>query len=133
MTRDPATGAARARALAILAAALLAAAPPVARAEPSGSGEGSILGSLEQFARGWLRALPEADADDEPDALRFVEYGAPVTELKSTGQTGSPFVGIIRYTERQYRCEDAGRERCVLDSSRPVTEIFRYRNGRWEY
>jgi hypothetical protein len=54
-------------------------------------------------------------------------------ELRPTGRPTSPYVGVLRYTEHVYRCEDLEGTRCEVASSTPVTEIFRFRAGRWEY
>jgi len=53
------------------------------------------------------------------------------TELRRTGSPGSPYVGVLRYTQRVYSCEDLSATRCRVASSIPVTEVFRYRDGAW--
>ena len=54
-------------------------------------------------------------------------------ELRPTGQATVPYVGLLRYTEHVYSCQSAKAEVCSVASTLPVTEIFRYRNGRWSY
>ena len=53
------------------------------------------------------------------------------TELEPTGVRAVPFVGVLHYTERIFSCEDVEASQCVEVASRPVTEIFRYRDGSW--
>ncbi len=54
-------------------------------------------------------------------------------ELRPTGHPSSPFVGILRYEEQVYSCNDVDASNCSVASSLPVTEIFRYQGGRWVY
>ena len=54
-------------------------------------------------------------------------------ELKPTGSAEVPFVGILRYTERVYQCPSVAMRGCTVASVIPVTEIFRYQDGRWIY
>ena len=55
------------------------------------------------------------------------------TELRPTGRPTSPYVGVLRYTEHTYTCNDVHASRCRVTSSLPMTEVFRYRGGRWTY
>ena len=55
------------------------------------------------------------------------------TELKPTGNPESPYVGILRYVEHVYECNGPSDRNCRRVSATPVTEIFRFRNGRWIY
>jgi hypothetical protein len=54
-------------------------------------------------------------------------------ELRPTGNARAPYVGLLRYTEHVYSCESMEAETCRIASSVPVTEIFRFQNGRWSY
>ena len=54
-------------------------------------------------------------------------------ELRPTGHPSAPYVGLLRYTELVYSCRSADAKDCSIASSVPVTEIFRYQNGRWVY
>ena len=53
-------------------------------------------------------------------------------ELRPTGYPRAPFVGLLRYTEQQVSCQTPNRA-CGVTAATPVTEIFRYQNGRWVY
>ena len=55
------------------------------------------------------------------------------TDLQPTGRPGAPWVGVLRYTERTFVCDDAQGATCHVTSSVPVVEVFRYRDGRWTY
>jgi hypothetical protein len=55
------------------------------------------------------------------------------TELQPTGRPGSPYVGVLRYTENVVTCADLRATECHTVSTVPVTEVFRLRDGRWVY
>lgn len=55
------------------------------------------------------------------------------TELRPTGLSVSPYVGVLHYKELVYTCRDVQGSRCAVTSSQPLTEVFRYRDGRWTY
>jgi hypothetical protein len=55
------------------------------------------------------------------------------TEIRPTGRPSAPYVGVLHYTEHTYTCADALGNDCRVTSSLPVTEIFRFRDGRWGY
>ena len=54
-------------------------------------------------------------------------------ELRPTGHPASPYIGILRYSEQLYTCQDLSSGQCTVASTSPVTEIFRYQDGRWIY
>ena len=56
-----------------------------------------------------------------------------LTELRPTGRPSSPYVGMLHYTEHVFTCNDVRGGGCAVTSSLPVTEVFRYRDGRWSY
>ncbi len=129
-----------------MVAALVLSQPPMAIAG-EGNGiepqmDGQVLTSLDLFAFSWMQqlrtqstqpALETISYSTRRAVLSYREFSSPLTELKATGYAAAPFVGLIRYTERIYACFDSQRQQCVLSSSTPVTEIFRYQNGRWIY
>jgi hypothetical protein len=55
------------------------------------------------------------------------------TELRPTGRSASPYVGVLHFTEHTYTCSDVYGSRCTVTSSLPLAEVFRYRDGRWTY
>jgi hypothetical protein len=98
--------------------------------------------SFEQFAAeriGKMRARADRARERatlQPGARKPVAtYRASAepfeTELRRTGRPASPYVGVLRYTQHVYSCEDLSATRCRVASSIPITEIFRYRDGEW--
>jgi len=100
--------------------------------------------SFQRFVEDWMqkvRAL-EMEHRDHPTVssgaarplVTYRGYGDDYSfELRPTGHARAPYVGLLRYTEHVYSCETAAAESCRIASSVPVTEIFRYQNGRWSY
>jgi hypothetical protein len=127
-------------ALLLTATAALADSP----AAVSGSAHNRAEASFHRFAEGWMqkvRALEEKhrsnptvkDAATRP-LVTYRGYGDDYSvELRPTGHPKSPYVGLLRYTEHLYSCETMQAESCRVASTVPVTEIFRYQNGRWTY
>ncbi len=99
--------------------------------------------SFDQFAKRWMgkMATVERDSRRAPDkagatgpAVKYTGYSPEfTTELKPTGYAQVPWVGVLHYTERLYRCADASLGQCSIASVIPVTEIFRFQNGKWVY
>ena len=66
--------------------------------------------------------------------VTYRDYGDDFTvELRPTGHAVAPYVGILRYQEQVFSCRNLGSNDCSLSSQIPVTEIFRYQDGRWVY
>ena len=113
--------------------------PALAGALPSVE---AATSSFEQFAAqriGKLQARAERARERatlQPGSSKPVAtYRASTepfeTELRRTGSPASPYVGVLRYTQHVYSCEDLSATRCRVASSIPITEIFRYRDGEW--
>jgi hypothetical protein len=128
-------------ALVLLLPAAACATPPAAPAEPVD--QGARL-SFSRFAKDWMgkmqrlqvknRAQPSVRPGATKPVVTFRGYGSDfTTELKATGHPQAPYVGILRYLEHLYTCTDPDGKRCSLASTTPVTEIFRFQNGRWVY
>jgi hypothetical protein len=77
-------------------------------------GDPEVEASFRAFAHGWLEKLRRAGTGREIG--REFE-----TELRPTGDTRAPWVGVLRYCERR------------RGSSAIVTELFRFQAGRWVY
>ena len=124
-------------ALALCAGAALAEGAAVpASVAPVASGQSVASEAFSTFARTWLEKLQHGNGKVETDGAvttRRKLDGDFTTELRPTGQATAPYVGLLRYTEHVYRCTGAGEDSCVVQASIPVTEIFRYENGRWVY
>jgi hypothetical protein len=111
---------------------------------PADAGAAGAERSFDGFAREWIaRAVARGQrASDAPRArsgaagmaftYRAVDEDFE-TELKPTGRPSVPWVGVLHYTEHTYTCADALGSDCRVTSSLPVTEIFRFRDGRWGY
>jgi hypothetical protein len=136
------------RRLAALLAALAvpcgaALADPPARFDPDASSR-SAKASFETFARDWMARVQARGERDRanprlsPGATQLVatyrEVGREFeTELQPTGRPATPYVGVLRYTERVVTCADLHATDCRVVSTLPVTEVFRLRDDRWVY
>jgi len=119
-------------ALAVLATLLLApasfAGPPAALAE----GHDSAAASFDRFADSWMERMRTNGQTRKGTA--YTGYGANVQrELRATGSPRAPWVGILHYDEHVYQCSNPSRTSCGVTRTTPVTEIFRFQNGRWVY
>ena len=86
--------------------------------------------SLEQKHR----ASPKVQGGATHPLITYRGYGDRYSvELRPTGHARAPYVGLLHYTELVYSCRTVEAESCQVASSVPVTEIFRFRNGRWSY
>lgn len=139
--------------VAVLAAALALLVAPGAGADdlesatPASIAEGGDAGahaSFQVFAASWMQKMHRVEADQRrnptvrPGAERaLVTYRGYEDdyeiELRATGHPTSPYVGILRYTERVYSCDSVKALDCTVASRIPVTEIFRLQAGRWIY
>jgi len=115
-----------------------------------GESQQKIEQAFDVFAKRWLSELSESAKPDR-DQRRFLTPAKPggtagaqtytfrksdgnyVIQTKETGNASAPFIGILSYTESVYVCKDPAREDCELVESSPITEIFPYRDGRWQY
>lgn len=103
--------------------------------------------SFDQFARSWMDSVqelgvPASSATMIGDGITRNRDGVVTvrkyvdnftTELRETGREGAEYVGILHYSESVYNCRENDLENCSVPSTVPVTEIFRYDNGRWIY
>ena len=128
-------------ALALVFLASTAAAEPAAIPD---SGDDRARTAFREFADTWMEKI-RTSADEQrrnptirPGADRpmvtYRSYGEEYTvELRPTGHATAPYVGILRYKEQVWSCRDTAASDCTVSSTVPVTEIFRYQNGRWVY
>jgi len=98
--------------------------------------------SFMKFARSWMDQVQHIAAEQKPTvrpgtANKTVTYRSYAddfaVELRPTGHAVAPYVGILRYREQVFSCSDIAANDCSLSSQIPVTEIFRYQDGRWVY
>ena len=99
---------------------------------------------FQKFAKTWManvqrlqtqdRSKPTVRASAGGTQASYRGYSDDFTvELRPTGHPSAPYVGLLRYTELMYSCPSANATDCTVASRVPVTEIFRYENGRWSY
>ena len=130
------------RALVVLALAL--AIPAAADPKPDAASRESAERSFRDFAKGFMaqaraheqseRMRPRVAAGPGSPVVTYRGYGDEYRmELRATGSAAAPYVGLLHYTERVYSCRDASGSACTLASTEPVTEVFRFRSGRWAY
>lgn len=131
----------------IIALLLWAGSPALAgspAAIPPDAGRARAEAAFETFANQWMakvheledkqRAHPTVKEGSEEPIVTYRGYDDDYTvELRPTGHAKAPYVGLLRYTEYVYSCTDVKAEDCTVASTVPVTEIFRYSNGRWTY
>lgn len=97
--------------------------------------------SFDRFARSWMEKMRRIEDDNRrkpkvhsPSQVSYRGYGDGFeTELRPTKHPSTPYVGILRYTERLYTCSDARARSCSISVTTPVTEIFRFQGGKWIY
>jgi hypothetical protein len=134
-----------AAAVAPLAALLLAGA---AWGDPAALAPAALRGQIErsfaQFSRNWMQELqtraarartrPSVRPGADAPIVTYLGYAEDFrTELRATGRSTTPYVGLLHYTENLYSCSDARAAQCGVASSTPVTEVFRFRDGGWTY
>ena len=89
----------------------------------------AVRASFERFAAGWLDKINGAQQQRGTRA-RFASEQY-TTELRPTGRAKAPWVGLLRYVDHTSVCHQSAD--CSIETSTPVTEIFRYEDGRWVY
>ena len=117
-----------------LATAGAALASEPASIAPSDPGLERAESSFQTFAAAWMQKMSAAEAHEKKSAqgggYRGYDDGFKI-ELKPTGSTVAPYVGLLRYQEHQ--CAAGSGAACQVTSTTAVTEIFRFQGGRWVY
>jgi len=99
---------------------------------------------FQKFAKTWMANVQRLQTQDRSKPTMRASAGGTqasyrgysddfTVELRPTGHPSAPYVGLLRYTELMYSCPGASATDCTVASRVPVTEIFRYENGRWSY
>ena len=126
--------------------ALTLSGPSTAVADP---GKSAAQKSFEQFVNVWMSKLDRIGKmnirgldiipRDQGFVGRYVCYG-PECEfsIKETGSPETPFVGILRYSEKHFLKKGESRQKTfqspgMLTKKIRVTEIFRFTRGKWVY
>jgi hypothetical protein len=126
----------------LLFSSLSLAGPPAAISEDDSHQR--TLRSFKSFASTWMdkmervetrnRTSPQIGPSGARNPVTYKGYGGDFKiEIKQTGYAKAPFVGVLRYTEQLFTCTDKRATRCRIASTVPVTEIFRFQDGRWVY
>jgi hypothetical protein len=100
--------------------------------------------SFDEFAKGWMQKMARLESQNRAKPTLASQSGAMVAsyrgydddyvvELKPTGSSTAPWVGILRYHELTYTCADKSTASCAPSKKMRVTEIFRFQGGKWVY
>jgi hypothetical protein len=100
--------------------------------------------SFDEFAKGWMQKMARLESQNRAKPTLASQSGAMVAsyrgydddyvvELKPTGSSTAPWVGILRYHELTYTCADKSTASCAASKKMRVTEIFRFQGGKWVY
>lgn len=119
---------------ALFACATAGLAEPPASIPSSDPGMARAEASFQDFAKSWMQKMEAAEANNRQKAAGggFRAYDEEFKiELKPTGSTSAPYVGLLRYEEQQCAAGSGGS--CSVASTTLVTEIFRFQGGRWVY
>jgi hypothetical protein len=105
-----------------------------AKIAPSDPGAAKVEAAFQSFASDWMKKMEAAEAHEKKTAGggTYRGYGDDFKiELKPTGSSSAPYVGLLRYQEHQ--CAANGGSECKVVATTAVTEIFRFQGGRWVY
>jgi len=117
---------------------------PPASIPPDDPAHAGAHRSFQDFAARWMRTMeqdasrvagripPQGNPSRQGATYRSVGHDFQI-ELRPTGSTRAPYVGILRYLESTHRCADAIAATCGVHSRATITEIFRFQNGKWIY
>ncbi len=112
--------------------------------------EAAVYRDFQVFAKGWMARLAEISRSNSRSVghdrrsqaggeAGYVCYG-PEWEIwiKKTGSPRTPYVGFLRYPEKHFFKKASPSDKGaateeVLQTSFPVTEIFRFSGARWVY
>jgi hypothetical protein len=101
-------------------------------ARPTRGGDAAATASFEQFSREWIakmRSVASARFATERKRLRNTYE----MELRATGHTEAPWVGVLSYCEITLHCSADAEASCRPSSSTVVKEMFRFQAGKWVY
>jgi hypothetical protein len=102
--------------------------------------------SFKSFCNNWVQILKKNKPGQvfckESKEGYIAEYATMGddhdTAIKKTTNKKTPFVGILKYREKVFKCSAATREGAIagpfrVASERNVTELFIYQNGEWQW
>jgi hypothetical protein len=110
------------------------------------SDEATVEQSFKDFCKNWVQILKKNKPGNvfcKESSTGFIAEYATMgddhnTTIKKTTNKKTPFVGILKYREKVFKCSAATRERAIagpfrVASERNVTELFIYQNGQWQW
>ncbi len=96
--------------------------------------------SFHEFATGWMQKMERVETANRAkpklvgDVASYRGYADEFQiELRPTGSSTAPWVGILRYNEMVFTCADQLAKSCSAGKITRVTEIFRFQGGKWIY
>lgn len=118
--------------------------PPADIAPAGSSATSKAQDSFARFAHKWMKEMHQAEARNRrhPKVIKsgndkvmaYTGYGNDIRlQLRPTGSSRAPYVGLLHYREKTFHCTDTKGRSCRVVATTPVTEIFRFQNGRWIY
>ncbi len=102
-------------------------------AKPTTGGDPAITTSFESFSHDWIQKMRAVVVARSATAVRKSIRATYEMELRPTGSTQAPYVGILSYCELDLQCSGAGESSCKASASTVVKEMFRYQAGNWVY
>ena len=125
----------------ILGLAMAAAANPPAAIPNTDPAHQRAERSFNEFAKGWMQKMARVESANRAHPKLASNGNASYRgyaddfqiELKPTGSSTAPWVGILRYNEMLYTCMDRMAKSCSPSNTTRVTEIFRFQGGKWIY
>jgi hypothetical protein len=108
--------------------------------------DATVEQSFKSFCNNWVQILKKNKPGQvfckESKEGYIAEYATMGDEhntaIKKTTNKKTPFVGILKYREKVFKCSAATREGAIagpfrVASERNVTELFIYQNGEWQW
>jgi hypothetical protein len=101
-------------------------------AKPTAGADPVTVASFEKFSQDWIGKMKTiAAARFATDRKRLRETYE--MELRPTGSSQAPYVGVLSYCEVTLECAGAAVESCKPSRSTVVKEMFRFQAGKWVY
>ena len=101
-------------------------------ANPTSGADTATIASFESFSRDWITKMRTIAAARFPTERKRLRQTYEM-ELRSTGSTQAPYVGVLSYCEVTMECASPIEASCKPMASTVVKEMFRYQAGQWVY
>jgi len=116
----------------------------------SAADDEAVRKAFDVFQSDWIAKMnhhgqfgaDKIKVEKDPQGLYRATYRViaqnPESEVKATGDKGSPYIVVLKYEEHTYACladspELAQQGPFECEKQVVVTEIFRYSRGKWLY